>query len=57
MKPRLRAEWVVLSEEFRILASCVVSCLVSPMRGIPSWRSLELEGWQSSRKRSIEENS
>ena len=28
IKPRLRAEWVVLSEEFWILASC----LVSPMR-------------------------
>ena len=28
MKPRLRAEWVVFSEEFWILASC----LVSPMR-------------------------
>jgi len=25
MKPRLQVEWVVLSEEFWILASCLVS--------------------------------
>jgi len=45
MKPRFRAECVVLIKELLILASC----LLRPMS--QSWRSLVLEDLQSSRKR------